>query len=47
MWFKMGKIQETPYDNGKSSCDMSFNSSQTCIEFEADNLVRKKCLSHL
>ena len=36
----MGEIQETPYDNGKTSFDISFHSSHICVQFEADILEK-------
>ena len=44
----MREIKETPYDKGKTSFDISFNSGQISIGVNADNLEKyqkvKSCL---
>ena len=41
----MGEIQETPYDKDKTSFDISFHSSQICVQFEADILEKARALA--
>ena len=43
----MKKMEETAYDKGKTSFDISFNSGQISIGFKADNLEKYQKLNHV